>query len=173
MRAAGVPDSVARSVGSEIRAIDKNLLVSGIKTIPQLIDQSLILEKLLAKLSSFFGVLALLLAAFGLYGVMAYAVVRRTKEIGIRMALGAQPNSLRWMVMRETLRLVLVGVLIGVPAALAATRLISSLLYGLTPNDPITLSVAILVMLVSAIVASFLPARTASQVDPLVALKYE
>lgn len=173
VRAAGVPDSIAASVGSEIRAIDKNLVVSGIKTIPQLVDQSLILEKLLAKLSSFFGVLALLLAAFGLYGVMAYAVVRRTKEIGIRMALGAQPNSLRLMVMRETLLLVLVGVLIGVPAALAATRLISSLLYGLTPNDPITVSVAILVIVVSAILASFLPARTASQVDPLVALKYE
>ena len=117
--------------------------------------------------------LALLLAAIGLYGIMAYAVVRRTKEIGIRMALGAQPNRVRWMVMRETLLLVLVGVLLGVPAALAATRLISSLLYGLTPTDPITVSVAILVIVVSAILAGFLPARTASRVDPTVALKYE
>ncbi|HEX6731652.1 MAG TPA: FtsX-like permease family protein, partial [Pyrinomonadaceae bacterium] len=173
VRAAGSPDSVAASVGNEIRAIDKSLMFSGIKTIPQLIDQSLILENLLAKLSSFFGVLALLLAAIGLYGVMAYAVVRRTKEIGIRMALGAQPGSVRRMVMRETLRLVIVGVLIGVPTAFAATRLISSLLYGLTPNDPITVSVAILVIVVSAILAGFLPARTASRVDPLIALKYE
>lgn len=173
VRAAGTPDSVVASIGNEIRAIDKNLLISGIKTVPQLIDQSLILEKLLAKLSSFFGVLALLLAAIGLYGVMAYAVVRRTKEIGIRMALGAQPSSVRWMVMRETLRLVFVGVLIGVPTAFAAPRLIATLLYGLTPTNPITVSVAILVMVLSAVLAGFLPARAASRVDPLVALKYE
>lgn len=173
VRAAGAPDSVVTSIRNEIRAVDKNLIISGIKTIPQLIDQSLILEILLAKLSSFFGVLALLLASIGLYGVMAYAVVRRTKEIGIRMALGAQPSSVRWMVLRETLGLVMAGVLIGVPTALAATRFISSLLYGLPPTDPITVSVAIIAIIVSAILAGFLPARTASRVDPLVALKYE
>jgi ABC-type antimicrobial peptide transport system permease subunit len=116
---------------------------------------------------------ALLLASIGLYGVMAYAVVRRTKEIGIRMALGAQPSRVRWMVLRETLGLVIVGVLIGVPTALAATRLISSLLYGLSPTDPITVSVAIIAIVVSAILAGFLPARTASRVDPLIALKHE
>jgi macrolide transport system ATP-binding/permease protein len=104
---------------------------------------------------------------------MTYAVVRRTKEIGIRMALGAQPGSVRWMVLRETLRLVIVGVLIGVPTALATTRFISSLLYGLTPTDPITVSVAVITIVVSAILAGFIPARTASRVDPLVALKYE
>jgi predicted permease len=173
VRAAGTPDSLITSIRNEIRAVDKNLMISGVKTIPQLIDQSLILEKLLAKLSSFFGVLALLLASIGLYGVMAYAVVRRTKEIGIRMALGAQPGNVRWMVMREALRLVIVGVLIGVPTALAATRFISSLLYGLTPTDPITVSVAIIAIVVSAILAGFLPARAASRVDPLLALKYE
>ena len=173
VRAAGAPDSVVASVRDEIRAVDKNLIISGIKTVPQLIDQSLILETLLAKLSSFFGVVALLLASLGLYGVMAYSVVRRTKEIGIRMALGAQPNSVRWMVLRDTLGLVIVGVLIGVPTALAATRFISSLLYGLTPTDPITVSVAIIAIVISATLAGFLPARTASRVDPLVALKYE
>jgi predicted permease len=173
VRAAGAPDSVIASIRNEIRAVDKNLIISGIKTVPQLIDQSLILERLLAKLSSFFGVLALLLAAIGLYGVMAYAVVRRTKEIGVRMALGAQPNNVRWMVMRETLGLVIAGVLIGVPTALAVTRFISSLLYGLTPTDPITVSLAIITIVVSAILAGFLPARTASRVDPVVALKYE
>jgi predicted permease len=173
VRAAGAPDSVVTSIRNEIQAVDKNLLVSGIKTIPQLIDQSLILEKLLAKLSTFFGVLALLLASIGLYGVMAYTVVRRTKEIGIRMALGAQPGSVRWMVLRETLGLVIIGVLIGVPAALAATRFIASLLYGLTPTDPITVSIAIITIVLSAILAGFLPARAASRVDPLVALRYE
>lgn len=173
VRAAGAPDAVITSIRNEIRAVDKNLIISGIKTVPQLIDQSLILEALLAKLSSFFGVLALLLASIGLYGVMAYAVVRRTKEIGIRMALGAQPASVRWMVLRETLRLVIVGVVIGVPAALAATRFISSLLYGLTPTDPISVSMAVITLVVSALLAGFLPARTASRVDPAVALKYE
>ena len=173
VRAAGPPDAVVTSIRNEIRAVDKNLTISGIKTVPQLINQSLILEALLAKLSSFFGVLALLLASIGLYGVMAYAVVRRTKEIGIRMALGAPPASVRWMVLRDTLRLVIVGVCIGVPAALAATRLISSLLYGLTPTDPISISIAVIILVVSAILAGFLPARTASRVDPLVALKYE
>ena len=173
VRTAGAPESVVTSIRNEIRAVDKNLIVSGVKTVPQLIDQSLILERLLAKLSSFFGVLALLLASIGLYGVMAYAVVRRTKEIGIRMALGAQPRSVRWMVLRETLGLVIVGVLIGVPTALAATRFVSSLLYGLTPTDPITVCVAIIAIVISAILAGFLPARTASRVEPLVALKYE
>jgi ABC-type antimicrobial peptide transport system permease subunit len=173
VRAAGAPDAVIASIRNEIRAVDQNLIISGIKTIPQLIDQSLILERLLAKLSSFFGVLALLLASIGLYGVMAYAVIRRTKEIGIRMALGAQPGSVRWMVLRETLRLVTVGVLIGIPTALAATRFISSLLYGLSPTDPITVSLATITIVASAILAGILPARTASRVDPLVALKYE
>ena len=173
VRAAGAPDSIITSIKTEMRAVDKNLIVSGIRTMPQLIDQSLIMETLLAKLSSFFGVLALLLASMGLYGVMAYAVVRRTKEIGIRMALGAQPGRVRWMVLRETLGLVIVGVLIGVPTAVATARFISSLLYGLTPTDPITVSLAIIAMVVSAILAGYLPARTASRVDPWVALKYE
>ena len=173
VRAAGPPDAVITSIRNEIGAVDKNLIVSGLKTIPQLIDQSLILEALLAKLSSFFGVLALLLASIGLYGVMAYAVVRRTKEIGIRMALGAQPASVRWMVLRDALRLVIVGVVIGIPTALAATRFISGLLYGLTPTDPISVSMAVITLVVSAILAGFLPARTASRVDPLVALRYE
>ena len=173
VRAAGSPDAVITSIRNEIRAVDKNLIISGIKTVPQLIDQSLILEALLAKLSSFFGVLALLLASIGLYGVMAYAVVRRTKEIGIRMALGAQPAAVRWMVLRDTLLLVIVGVVIGIPVALATTRFISGLLYGLTPTDPISVSIAVLILVVSAILAGFLPARTASRVDPLVALKYE
>jgi ABC-type antimicrobial peptide transport system permease subunit len=100
-------------------------------------------------------------------------VVRRTKEIGIRLAIGAQPSSVRRMVVRETLLLVLIGVLIGVPTALAVTRLISSLLYGVKPTDPIIISLGVLVIVVSALLAAFLPARTASRVDPLIALRYE
>jgi predicted permease len=173
IRAAGKPESVASSITNEIKAVDKDLMFSGIKTVPQLIDQSLTLERLLARLSSFFGLVALLLAAIGLYGVMAYGVVRRTKEIGIRMAIGAQPRSVRWMVVRETLLLVFAGVIIGIPTALAVTRFISSLLYGVEPTDPRTILIGVLVTVVSAVLASFLPARTASRVDPLVALRYE
>ena len=173
VRTSVTPESVASSISNEIKAIDNNLLISGIKTVPQLVDQSLTLERLLAKLSSFFGLLALVLAALGLYGVMAYSVVRRTKEIGIRMAIGAQPSSVRWMVVRETLLLVLVGVLIGAPTTLAVTRFISSLLYGVKATDPITIALGVLVIVVSAVLAGFFPARAASRVDPLVALRYE
>jgi predicted permease len=173
IRAAGKPESVASSISNQIKAVDKELMISGIKTLPQLVDQSLTLERLLARLSMFFGLVALVLAAIGLYGVMAYGVVRRTKEIGIRMAIGAQPNSVRWMVVRETLLLVFVGVLIGIPTALAVTRLISSLLYGVKPTDPPTILIGVLVIVVSAVLASFLPARNASRVDPLIALRYE
>jgi FtsX-like permease family len=114
VRAGGAPDSVMTSIRDEIRAVDKNLIISGIKTVPQLIDQSLILERLLAKLSSFFWSTGTVISGYRTLRRNAYAVVRRTKEIGIRMALGAQPNNVRWMVMRETLGLVIAGVLIGV-----------------------------------------------------------
>jgi predicted permease len=173
IRASAKPESVASSITNEIKAVDKDLIVSGITTVPQLVDQSLTLEKLLARLSSFFGLVALVLAAIGLYGVMAYGVVRRTKEIGIRMALGAQPGSVRWMVVRETLLLVFVGVAIGIPTSLALTRFISSLLYGVEPTDPPTILIGVVVTIISAVLASFLPARTASRVDPLIALRYE
>jgi predicted permease len=173
VRAANTPDAVASSIVREIKAIDQNVVISGVNTVPQLVDQALMLEKLLAKISGFFGSLALLLAAIGLYGVMSYAVARRTKEIAIRMALGAQPLRVRWMVLRETLVLVLIGVCIGVPSALAATRFISSLLFGLSPTSPITLLLVSLLMIVISSLAGYLPARRASQVDPMVALKYE
>ena len=130
-------------------------------------------ERLIAFLSSFFTLIALLLASIGLYGVMAYAVARRTSEIGIRMALGAEHRSILRMVMRETLLLVTIGVAIGVFAALASTRLVSSMLFGLEPTDPVTLVAATGVMLAVAACAGYLPARRASRVDPMVALRYE
>ena len=104
---------------------------------------------------------------------MAYAIVRRTNEIGVRMALGAERRSILWTVMRETLVLVVVGVAIGIPVAMAATRLISSILFGLKPSDPATLAIATTVMLAVAACVGYLPARRASQVDPLVAVRYE
>jgi ABC-type antimicrobial peptide transport system permease subunit len=128
---------------------------------------------LIARLSTFFGLLAAFLACIGIYGLMSYAVTKRTNEIGIRMALGAKTSSVLWMVMRESLILVAAGVGIGIPAALAAARLVSSVLYGLKASDPITIASSALVMTAVAALAGYLPARRAAKVDPMVALRYE
>jgi ABC-type antimicrobial peptide transport system permease subunit len=160
-------------IRQEIQAIDKSLEISSVRTIPQLRDQELVQERLLAQLSSFFGLLALLLACVGLYGVMSYDVARRTHETGIRMALGAQRRDVVSLVLRETMLLVGAGVIIGLSAALWATRLIASLLYGLTPNDPMTITLASLLLLTVAALAGYFPARRASRVDPMEALRHE
>ena len=127
----------------------------------------------MATLSSFFGFFALLLASLGLYGLMAYAVTRRTREIGIRMALGAQTGNVLRLVLGETLLLVFVGIALGLPGALAATRLTESLLFGLTATDPLTMGLATLVMIAVASLAGWIPARRAARVDPMVALRSE
>ena len=172
-RAAADPALSLTMIRQEIQAIDKSLEIFSVRTIPQLRDQELVQERLLAQLSSFFGLLALLLACVGLYGVMSYDVARRTHEIGIRMALGAQRRDVVSLVLRETMLLVGAGVVIGLSAALWATRLIASLLYGLTPNDPMTISLASLLLLTVAALAGYFPARRASRVDPMVALRHD
>jgi ABC-type antimicrobial peptide transport system permease subunit len=126
----------------------------------------------IARLSAAFGLLAALLACVGLYGIMAYAVARRTNEIGIRMALGAQSGHVRWMVLRETLALVGAGMLLGIPAAWAGSRLISSQLFGLTAADPLTFAGALLLLAGAGALAGYLPARRAARVNPLVAIRY-
>ena len=125
------------------------------------------------RITSCFGLLALLLVSIGLYGVVSYAAVRRTGEIGIRIALGAQRSDVLWQVLRETMLLVAIGLSIGLPAALASTRLIRNQLFGLKPTDPFTISLATLVLVLVAVFAGYLPARRASRVDPMVALRYE
>lgn len=127
----------------------------------------------MARILGTFAALALLLAAVGLYGVLAYAVTRRTNEIGIRLALGAARGTVVWSVLRESWTLVAIGVALGVPAALAFTRLFSSLLYGVTPADPWVLSAAVASLFVVALAAALQPAWRAVRVDPLVALRYE
>lgn len=138
-----------------------------------MIEESMLRDRLMATLSGFFGLLALLLASIGLYGILSYGVASRTKEIGIRMALGARSREVLSLILREALLLVLVGVALGLPAVFAATRFASTLLFGLTPTDPLSLSVAALLLFAVAFAAGYLPARRATKVDPLVALRYE
>jgi ABC-type antimicrobial peptide transport system permease subunit len=126
-----------------------------------------------APLSSFFGLLALLLASLGLYGVMAYTVARRTGEIGVRMVLGARRSQVLWMVLRESLEIVGLGVLIGIPLVLVFSRLISSQLYGVRQGDPLTICISIVLQAIIAAIATYIPVRRATKVDPMVALRYE
>jgi ABC-type antimicrobial peptide transport system permease subunit len=137
------------------------------------IEGRLVQEKLFAQAYAIFGVLALVIAAVGLFGLMSYSVARRTNEIGIRMALGAQPQEVRRMVLGESMTLVIVGVMVGVALALAASRLVAALLFGIAATDVTTIAVALTVMLSVAALAGYLPARRASRVDPMVALHDE
>jgi ABC-type antimicrobial peptide transport system permease subunit len=137
------------------------------------VERTLIQERLLAALGACFGALALILAAVGLYGLLAYTVARSTSEIGIRMALGAERTEVLWGVFKGALGLLGRGVVLGIPAAYAGSRLISSMLFGLTTTDPLTILGATLLLGGAALLAAFLPARRASRVDPLVALRYE
>jgi predicted permease len=173
VRAAGKPTEVVAALRRQVQGLDPNLPVFNVKTFADQIEESVSRERLVASLSTFFGLFALLLAALGLYGVMAYTVARRTREIGLRMALGARASDVVWLVMRETLLLALIGVVIGLPAALAATRLTEGLLFRLSPTDPWTIAGATVVMIVAATLAGYLPARRAARVDPMVALRNE
>jgi putative ABC transport system permease protein len=137
------------------------------------VDQSLAAERLTMQLCTFFGGLALVLACVGLYGVMSYAVAQRTAEIGVRMALGANAKAVVWLVFRETTHVILAGVAIGLPLALAATRLLSGFLYGLTATDPATVATATACLVAAAALSAYIPARRATRVDPLVALRAE
>jgi ABC-type antimicrobial peptide transport system permease subunit len=160
-------------VRREFDALDKGFPVFNIKTLELRIEDKLAQERLVADLAAVFGVLALILAAVGIYGVLAYAVSRRTREIGIRMALGATRSDVLWMTLKESAWLVITGVVIGAPMALGATRLISTTLFGMGAVDPVTILVASSLLIGVAAMASFLPARRATRVDPLVALREE
>ena len=143
------------------------------RTIEQQIDNNILEDRLLTTISSFFGLLALLLAAVGLYGVISYAVTRRTREIGVRMALGAERSSVLWLVTRYSAGLVLAGAAIGIPAAMALSRFVKSFLFGVGAQDATAIAGATFTLLAAAGLASFVPARRATRVDPIVALRQE
>ena len=170
---AGIPESYAGSIRDAMRTVASDLPILGFTTLAERVNRSLGQERLVAELSSFFGLLALILASIGLYGVMTYMITRRTSEIGIRVALGAQRSDVLWMVLREALRVVAMGTACGIPLAVAFARLISSQLYGISPYDPWAVCVATAVLVSVSAIASFIPARRATRVDPMVALRYE
>jgi predicted permease len=157
----------------EIRQIDPEVALVDPRTLLELVDDSIFVDRMIATLSGFFGALALLLAALGIYGVMAYAVTRRTAEIGLRIALGAAPARIQWMLLRAGLLPIAIGVAIGLPLSLAAGRISASLLYGVKPNDPLTFVLTVAVLLAAGILAAFFPARRAAAVEPIEALRHE
>ncbi|HXJ91932.1 MAG TPA: ABC transporter permease [Terriglobia bacterium] len=173
VRYLGDPKAIIAEVRHAAAEVDRSLPVTYQNTLADQVDRSVAGQALIARLSAFFGLLAVFLACIGIYGLMAYAVTRRTSEIGIRMALGAGRSRVLWMVMRESLIMVGLGLVIGLPVALAAESLVSKMLFGLKPADPLSLMGAAVLLLAFAVVAGYLPARKASLVDPMVAVRYE
>jgi len=173
VRTTGDPGRVIEEARRAVLAFDPAIPVNSLKTLDMLLDGTLRQERLIAQLSGVFGGLALLLASIGLYGVLSYSVARRTNEIGIRMALGAGRGTVVRMILGETVLLIVLGLAVGIPAILACARLVESKLFGLKPADPLTLAVALGVLIAVALLSGYTPARRASKVDPLVALRYE
>jgi predicted permease len=167
------PATFASAVRESLRKLDRNLTILTLRTVDQQIDRRLITQRLVADLAGFFALVALFMAATGLYGVMSYSMTRRKNEIGIRMALGASAAVVRRMVLGETLWMVAIGVVVGLPCAVAAARLISSKLNGLGPIDPVSIAAAILVVMLSGVLAGYMPAYRASKIDPMHSLRHD
>jgi len=173
VRYSGEAGQIVPAVRHAIAEVNPDVLVNAASSLAEQVDASTANQRLIARLSSFFGLLAALLVCIGIYGLLSYAVARRTSEIGVRMALGARRSNVLWLILREILVLVAIGVAIGVPLALVGNRLVVKLLYGLTPADPVSLLAAVTLLIVIAALAGYLPARKASLVEPTVALRCE
>jgi predicted permease len=173
VRTSGNPEAVIATARAQLQSLDRNLAITNVETIRELSDQGLWAPRMGAALLALFGVLALILAAVGVYGVLSYAVNQQTHEIGIRMALGAQVGSVLRLVVGQGLRLAGAGLLLGLLGALAATQVLSSLLFSVSTHDPVTFAAVSLVLLTTAALACYIPARRATRVDPIIALRYE
>jgi ABC-type lipoprotein release transport system permease subunit len=173
VRTRGSPAFLIPRVRAELRAVDERPPVHSVRTLQAAVTETLRRERMMAWLSSFFSLLALVLTGVGVYGIVSYTVERRTHEIGVRIALGARPLAVVGSVTREALIAVLLGIAIGVPAALAASRMVKALLFGLEPDDPVTVLVATAVTLGAAALAAGVAARRAAGLQPMVALRHE
>jgi ABC-type antimicrobial peptide transport system permease subunit len=176
VRTTGDPASYVGPIRSALREVDPNLPLSNIKTQIEQADETLSMERMFAKLLTMFGLVAQLLAAVGLYGVMAYSVSQRTQEIGIRMALGANRFKVLRMILKQGMVLTVIGVALGLGSAYVLTKYLESLtsmLFGVKPRDPWTFGVIAVLLTTVALIASLIPARRATKVDPLIALRYE
>lgn len=173
LRTSGDPLLLSNTVRQIVHQVGPQVPVADMTTQTRRIDQTISQERTFAQLCACFGGLALLMACVGLYGTMAYAVVRRTGEIGIRMALGATRPRVIWMVLREVMVLSVLGLAIGLTAAYQTTSFLKSFLFGVKPNDPLAMSASVAILIACAILAGYLPAFRASRIDPMVALRNE
>jgi len=173
IRTGGDPSNMMAAIGEAVRQVDPNLPLMNVSTQIDEIERRFAQERLVARACTLFGGLALLVASVGVFGVMSYSVARRTNEIGIRLALGAERRDVLQLVMGESLVLVAAGVTIGVAGAMASSRTLSSLLFGVAPTDPGTMAGAVAVIVLVSALAGYLPARRASRIDPNIALRYE
>ena len=164
---------IVSRVRHSIAEINANILVNSVNSLEEQVDRSIATQSLIARLSSFFGILAVFLACIGIYGLLSYSVARRTSELGIRLALGAQSHSLLWLILRECLILLILGLVVGLPVTLSSTRILKSLLYQLSPLDPTVIAIAVVAVASMTVAAAWLPARRATRINPTQALRAE
>jgi ABC-type antimicrobial peptide transport system permease subunit len=160
-------------VRRSIAETNPNILVNNISSLEEQIDRSIATQSLIAQLSTFFGILAVFLSCIGIYGLLSYSVARRTSELGIRLALGAQSRTLLWMILRESFLLLSIGLAIGIPVALTSTKVLKDLLYQLSPLDPTAIIAATAAVACMTLAAAWLPARRATRINPVQALRTE
>jgi ABC-type antimicrobial peptide transport system permease subunit len=173
VRYSGDFSAISHAVQQAIHSVNRSLPIMNVTTLDEQVARSMSNQRLVAQISAFFGILAAFLSCIGIYGLMSYTTSRRTNEIGIRIALGAGRSNVRWLVLRETLLLVSVGIVLGVPITLLGRHMIESMLYGLHGSDLVSLLGSVALLFAVALLAGFLPAQRASKVDPMIALRYE
>jgi putative ABC transport system permease protein len=173
VRTTGDPSAIAAAVKAQVVSLDKNVAVSEVQTMEEVVAQATAAPRFYLLLMGTFAFVALSLAAVGIYGVMSYSVSRRSHEIGVRMAIGAQQSDVMSLILRQGMTLVVIGLGVGVVTALACTNLMSGLLFGVKANDPLTFCMTVLVLLLIAVVANYIPARRATRVNPIIALRHE